>query len=98
MKPILSVAEVAELFDTDSQNVRRWCRDGDLPSVKIGRTYRISTAALVTWWREQGGGELKFTSDDLQVSPFSAGSFPVSKNESDANSDTKKSREIVRKK
>jgi len=60
MNPILSTKEAAGFLGTTSQIVRRWCREGYLPAVKIGREYRISTAALVDWWEEQGGGRLDF--------------------------------------
>lgn len=60
MNPILSTKEASEFLGTTSEVVRRWCREGYLPSVKIGREYRISTAALIDWWEEQGGGRLDF--------------------------------------
>lgn len=62
MNPILSTKEAADFLGTTSEVVRRWCREGYLPAVKIGREYRISTAALVDWWDEQGGGRLDFES------------------------------------
>lgn len=61
MKSILTTKEAARLLDSDAETVRRWCREGYLPSVKIGRQYRISVAALVDWWEEQGGGRLDLT-------------------------------------
>lgn len=74
MKSILTTKEAARLLDSDAETIRRWCREGYLPSVKIGRQYRISVAALVDWWKEQGGGRLDLTmvaiSDDDESQLF----------------------------
>ena len=54
----LTTDEIAELLSLDVQTIRRWCRDGELPAVKLGRYYRVSRPELARWWREQGGGDL----------------------------------------
>jgi excisionase family DNA binding protein len=33
--------EVAELLRVDVQTVRRWCREGRLRAVKVGRSWRV---------------------------------------------------------
>ena len=71
MKAILTTAEAANHLDTKIEKVRRWCREGYLPSVKLGREYRISTAALIDWWEEQGGGRLHFFDTNDEPDPES---------------------------
>lgn len=41
-----SAEYVAAVLDISVQKVRRLCRAGDLPAVKIGNKYRIHVAAL----------------------------------------------------
>ena len=65
MKAILTTQEAADLLGSTADKVRRWCREEYLPAVKIGRSYRISAAALMDWWEEQGGGRLVLNEDNL---------------------------------
>lgn len=39
--PYLTAAEVAAMLRVDPQTVRRWCANGELPSVRAGRVIRI---------------------------------------------------------
>jgi excisionase family DNA binding protein len=57
-KTTFRVPEVADLLDVSETTVRRKLRAGDLPGVKLDKSWRISRAELARWWREQGGGEL----------------------------------------
>src|SRR5690554_4736652 len=68
MKPILTTQEAADILGIKAELVRRWCREQYLPCVKLGRSYRISRAALVQWWEDQGGGELSF--DEFYQQPL----------------------------
>lgn len=60
MNPIMTTKEAAEMLGIKTDMVRRWCREGYLPAVQLGREYRISRAALIDWWEEKGGGRLEF--------------------------------------
>jgi len=57
-KTSFRVPEVAELLDYSEETIRRKLRSGDLPGVKLGKSWRVSREALEEWWREEGGGEL----------------------------------------
>jgi len=57
-KTSFRVSEVAELLDYSEETIRRKLRSGDLPGVKLGKSWRVSREALEEWWREEGGGEL----------------------------------------
>ena len=43
---MLSTREVADRLKVNEDTVRRWCRDGKLPAVQVGRAYRIDPADL----------------------------------------------------
>lgn len=45
-REVLSAGEVAEYLGVGPVTVYRWCRDGRLPCVKIGKVWRIRRAAL----------------------------------------------------
>lgn len=43
---LLTVAEVADLFRVSSMTVYRLIRNGELPAVRVGRSYRVSETDL----------------------------------------------------
>ena len=46
-KHLLDVAEVAEYLGVEQTTVQRWCREGSMPAMKIGKSWRIRREALV---------------------------------------------------
>lgn len=50
---VLTLEEVAGYLRVHYTTVRRWCREGELPAVKIGRTYRVRRADLDAWWEQR---------------------------------------------
>ena len=47
MSEILTVKEAAALLKTSRQQIRRMIQNGELPAVKVGREWRITSKALV---------------------------------------------------
>lgn len=45
-KDLLSVEDVAELMGVGKATIWRWCREGNLPCVKIGKHWRVRREAL----------------------------------------------------
>lgn len=45
-KHLLDVAEVAEYLGVEQTTVQRWCREGNMPCMKIGKEWRIRREAL----------------------------------------------------
>ena len=43
---LLGVEEVAQHLGVDPITVQRWCRDGELPCIRIGRSWRIRRSIL----------------------------------------------------
>lgn len=43
---LYTVAEVAKLLKLNPQTVRRYCRDGELASVKVGKGWRVPASSL----------------------------------------------------
>jgi excisionase family DNA binding protein len=41
MKLLLSPAEVSRILGVRPRTVARWCRDGDVKALKVGRVWRI---------------------------------------------------------
>lgn len=46
---VLTTAQLAELLQVEEDVVRALARGGDLPGRKIGRDWRFSRAAVLTW-------------------------------------------------
>ena len=41
MKLVLTVTQVADILQVQKATVYKWARDGDVPAVVIGKTFRI---------------------------------------------------------
>lgn len=50
---LLTVAEVAELFRVSSMTVYRLIRNGELPALRVGRSYRVSEEDLQAYLQSQ---------------------------------------------
>lgn len=51
-KDLLRVEDVAEYLGVGQVTVYRWCREGRLPCLKVGRSWRIRRAALEEFLRQ----------------------------------------------
>src|SRR5918995_4693666 len=54
---LLSTEEVAEYLGVGQATVYRWCREGSLPAVKIGRHWRVRRSALEEFVRKHERSE-----------------------------------------
>jgi excisionase family DNA binding protein len=54
-KVLLTVEEVAEFLRIAPNTVYRWCRDGKLAGIKIGKEWRIARAELDSFLTRQAG-------------------------------------------
>jgi excisionase family DNA binding protein len=54
---LLSTEEVAEYLGVGQATVYRWCRDENLPAVKIGRRWRVRRSALEEFVRKNERSE-----------------------------------------
>ena len=50
---LLTVAEVADLFRVSSMTVYRLIRNGELPAVRVGRSYRVREDDLKSYLQAQ---------------------------------------------
>ena len=49
---LLSAEEVAEYFGVGTTTVYRWCREGRIPCLKIGKHWRVRREELVAFLKE----------------------------------------------
>src|SRR5215208_5010615 len=57
LETLLSTEEVAEYLGVGQATVYRWCREGSLPAVKIGRRWRVRHSALEEFVRKNERSE-----------------------------------------
>lgn len=50
MDDLLTVLEVMNYLKVCRATVQRWCKEGKLPAVKIGKEYRIRRSDLEHWY------------------------------------------------
>lgn len=53
MNELLTVAEVADMLRVSTMTVYRLIRTGELPAVRVGRSYRVKSADLDTYLEAQ---------------------------------------------
>ncbi|MDQ3965563.1 MAG: helix-turn-helix domain-containing protein [Actinomycetota bacterium] len=51
-KHLLNVEDVAEFLGVQQTTVQRWCREGSLPCMKIGKSWRVRREALDQFLKE----------------------------------------------
>lgn len=51
---LLTVREVAQMLAVSTMTVYRMIRSGDLPAIRIGRTYRVDQRAVEAFLASQG--------------------------------------------
>jgi len=50
---LLTIDEVADILQMHTESVRRKCRKGELPCIKVGRHWRVRKEDLNEWLNEQ---------------------------------------------
>lgn len=55
MSELLTLPEVAAVLKFSNVAVGKWCREGKLPAVKVGKSYRIRRADLDAWYEALRG-------------------------------------------
>lgn len=58
---IMTVAEVAEYLRLGEATVYRLAQEGEIPGVKVGRSWRFKKGMIDEWFRQQGRGEREFS-------------------------------------
>ena len=54
VQPWISIQEAADLLGVSIATLRRWCRDGVVPTHRLGpRLLRFDTAELLAWAADQ---------------------------------------------
>ena len=51
-RTLLGAGEVAEYFGAGTATVYRWCREGRIPCLKIGKYWRVGREGLVAFTKE----------------------------------------------
>ena len=54
---LLSSEEVAEYFGVTTTTVYRWCREGRIPCMKIGKHWRVRREELMALLKESEGAQ-----------------------------------------
>lgn len=53
LEPLMDMREVAKVLQVGYATATAWCRQGYLPAVKIGKSYRIRRRELDAWYEAQ---------------------------------------------
>ena len=49
----LNTEDLARILRKDVATIQRWCRDGVIPTAKLGRSYMIRKCDFDEWYEEQ---------------------------------------------
>lgn len=47
----LSTDEIARVLKKNVATIQRWCREGELPAAKLGRTYMVRKQDFENWFK-----------------------------------------------
>ena len=56
MRELYTVKELAEILKVNRVTIQRWCKTGEIPAVKIGKSYRIEKKDFENWYKSKKGG------------------------------------------
>jgi len=51
MRELYTVKELAEILKVNRVTVQRWCKTGEIPAVKIGKSYRVENKDFENWYK-----------------------------------------------
>jgi len=49
-KELLRPDEVAKYFSVTTRTIRKWCEQGHLGSIKVGKTLRVTRSSVMSYW------------------------------------------------
>jgi excisionase family DNA binding protein len=49
----LNTEDIAKVLRKNVATIQRWCREGELPAAKLGRTYMVRKQDFETWYSEK---------------------------------------------
>ena len=49
----LNTEDIARVLRKNVATIQRWCREGELPAAKLGRTYMVRKHDFETWYSEK---------------------------------------------
>lgn len=55
MEEFYTVKEIAEILKVNRVTIQRWCKTGEVPAVKIGKSYRIEKKDFENWYLSKKG-------------------------------------------
>jgi len=55
MRELYTVKELAEILKVNRVTVQRWCKTGEIPAVKIGKSYRVEKKDFENWYKSKKG-------------------------------------------
>ncbi len=47
----LNTEEIAKVLKKNVATIQRWCREGELPAAKLGRTYMVRKRDFEEWFK-----------------------------------------------
>lgn len=55
MDEFYTVKEIADILKVNRVTIQRWCKTGEIPAVKIGKSYRIEKKDFERWYHAKKG-------------------------------------------
>jgi excisionase family DNA binding protein len=61
----MNTEDIAKVLRKNIATIQRWCRDGELPAAKLGRTYMVRKKDFEVWYKEKMPKRHKHISDNF---------------------------------
>jgi|WetSurMetagenome_2_1015567.scaffolds.fasta_scaffold184428_2 excisionase family DNA binding protein len=53
LNEFMNTEDIAKILRKNIATIQRWCRDGELPAAKLGRTYMVRKTDFESWYKEK---------------------------------------------
>jgi len=49
----MNTEDIAKILKKNVATIQRWCREGELPAAKLGRTYMVRKQDFERWYKDK---------------------------------------------
>jgi excisionase family DNA binding protein len=53
LNEFMDTEDIAKILKKNVATIQRWCRDGELPAAKLGRTYMVRKKDFEDWYKSK---------------------------------------------
>ena len=72
LNEFMNTEDIAKALKKNIATIQRWCREGELPAAKLGRTYMVRKKDFEGWYKEKMSKRHKHIPDNFSENKVSS--------------------------